>query len=101
MEGGWATKRVIFMRFTLSYNQLKTDCCKMFHVNLMVTIKQKPTTDKEKGIRAQNYGKSSNHKGRQEERKKGTTKKPEQLTRWQLTSPYKILQSKDTQSLNG
>ena len=54
MEGGWATKRVIFMRFTLSYNQLKTDCCKMFHVNLMVTIKQKPTTDKEKGIRTIN-----------------------------------------------
>ena len=47
----------------------------------MVTIKSKPIVDtlknKEKGIKAYHYEKSSNYKEREDERNKGTTKEPE------------------------
>lgn len=62
--------------------------------NPMVITKPKPTIDKEKGIRPYHYGKLSNHK----ESKRGNRDYKiarKQLTRWQ-SSPYKILQPKDT-----
>lgn len=48
----------------------------MFHVSLMVTTKHKATVtkDEEKGIKAYHNSKSSMHKGRLQERNKGTAK---------------------------
>lgn len=54
---------------------------KMFYVNLMIIIKQKPrfTKDKEKGIKSYHYRKYQFTKAvtGEEERKKGNTKQPE------------------------
>ena len=53
----------------------------MLHANLMVNTKAKTytryTKEKEKGIKTYHFRKSSSHKGRQQERKKGTAKQPE------------------------
>lgn len=59
----------------------------MFYKNLIITTKKKPlvdyTKDKDQGIKAQYHKKPTNHKGRLQERKKGTnkiTKQPEDNT---------------------
>lgn len=51
----------------------------MFYVSLMVTTKQKPIVDTQniKRIKTNHYRKSSNRKGREQERKKETSKEPE------------------------
>ena len=73
------------MQLNFSCYQLKIDYPKyqVFYVSL--TVKSKPkakgysgvTKDKKRGIQAYHYKKSSNHKAREEERKKGTVKQPE------------------------
>ena len=67
------------MHLKLSCYQLKIDCYnyKMFHVNLMVTTKQKTMVDTQK-IKESKHTTTENHQitkeERKEERNKGTAK---------------------------
>ena len=66
------------MSSNLSCYQLKIDCYKpmMLYVNLMVTTKQKPISTTSKREREESERKEtkhkSNHKGNEQEEKKGT-----------------------------
>ena len=74
----WGRRVIMFiftMRSNVSCYQLKIDHYKykIFYGNLMVTTKQKTilnTQKREKGIQTYHWIKSSNHKGREQGKKK-------------------------------
>lgn len=73
MKCGGSKEGRVYMLSKLSCYQLKIDHYnyKIFYVSLMIITKQNPLIDIDKGY---HHGKSSNHRGRKQESKKGTKK---------------------------